>query len=422
MEQILDGSLPEADDGYMADLYAQMLLEGAATFGALLTHLTDDDGLPALFHCTAGKDRTGIAAALLLSVLGVEDATILDDYELTNIYRSNRRIDELRPSIEAAGVDVEKVRPFLSARRPVMEATLRHLHDDHGGVEGYLLGPAGMAPETLDRLRDLLLEQVDGSGEDRAVPGGQPTASDFDEGFAAAAGSVALREVLRAGFPDLPWWMETYDLVPFSALEHIAELLGDLSGRRLLDLACGLGGPGIHLAERTGALLCGVDWSRVGARVATTTARSRLPDRAAYAVGAGDRLPLRDGSMDAAVCIDALTFLPGLGIAELVRVLRPGATLAITAWERDRATGDRPVVPSFADALSAAGFDIVAREEHPEWLAMQDAAYRAAIERHELEPGEPAVAAFAEEARAMLASGDAPRRVLVVGVRATRRA
>lgn len=158
LEQILDGSLPEADDGFMADMYAQMLLDGAATFGKLLTHLTEDDGLPALFHCTAGKDRTGISAMLLLSVLGIDQETILDDYELSTKYRSNKRIEELRPMIEKAGVDVEKVRPFFSARRPVMEATLRHLHDDHGGVEPYLLGPAGMAPETLDRLRDLLLE------------------------------------------------------------------------------------------------------------------------------------------------------------------------------------------------------------------------------------------------------------------------
>ena len=158
MDQILDGSLPEADDAYVIDIYAGVLLKGAAAYGRLLTHLTEEDGLPALFHCAAGKDRTGIAAALLLDVLGVDEETILDDYELTNVYRSNTRIEVLRPAIEAAGVDVEKVRPFLSARRPVMEATLRHLRDDHGGIEAYLLGPAGMEPATLDRLRDLLLE------------------------------------------------------------------------------------------------------------------------------------------------------------------------------------------------------------------------------------------------------------------------
>jgi protein-tyrosine phosphatase len=158
MDQILDGSLPEADDGFMAEMYADMLRDGAATFGRLLTHLAEDDWLPALFHCTAGKDRTGISAALLLTVLGVDEDVILDDYELSTKYRSNTRIEELRPMIEAAGVDVEKVRPFLSARRPVMAATLGHLRDDHGGVEHYLLGPAGMSPATLDRLRDLLLE------------------------------------------------------------------------------------------------------------------------------------------------------------------------------------------------------------------------------------------------------------------------
>lgn len=141
-----------------ARAHAQILLKGAPSFGRLLTHLTDDAGLPAVFHCAAGKDRTGIAAALLLSILGVDDATILDDYELTNIYRSNRRIEVLRPTLEAAGVDVEKVRPFLSARRPVMEATLRHIHEDYGGVERYLTEQAGVTHQTLDRLRDLLLE------------------------------------------------------------------------------------------------------------------------------------------------------------------------------------------------------------------------------------------------------------------------
>src|SRR4051794_27684734 len=155
LEQILDGSLPEADDAYMATMYADMLRDGAASFGTLLTHLTEDDWLPAMFHCTAGKDRTGIAAALLLSVLGVDGEAILDDYELTNIYRPNRRIEELRPAIEAAGVDLEKVRPFLSARRPVMEMTLAHLRDEHGGVDRYLVDEAGMSPETLARLRDL---------------------------------------------------------------------------------------------------------------------------------------------------------------------------------------------------------------------------------------------------------------------------
>ena len=158
IDLILSGELPEADDAFMIDLYVKMLDSGAPAFGRLLTHLTDDDGLPALFHCAAGKDRTGIAAALLLSVLGVDEETVLDDYELSTFYRSNQRIEALRPVLDAAGVDVERVRPFLSARRPVLQDALRHIDDQYGGVLPYLLGPATMTEETLERLRDLLLE------------------------------------------------------------------------------------------------------------------------------------------------------------------------------------------------------------------------------------------------------------------------
>jgi protein-tyrosine phosphatase len=159
LDLILSGELVEADDQFMVDLYVKMLDAGAPAFGQLLTGLTDDGALPALFHCAAGKDRTGIAAALLLLVLGVERETVLDDYELSTVYRSNARIEALRPQLEGAGVDVEKVRPFLSARRPVLAGALDYIDRAHDGVVPYLTGPAGMHAAALDRLRSLLLER-----------------------------------------------------------------------------------------------------------------------------------------------------------------------------------------------------------------------------------------------------------------------
>ena len=158
IDLILSGELKDADDAFMAEIYVSMVTEGAPAFGRLLTHLTDDDGLPALFHCAAGKDRTGLAAAFLLSILGVDDEVILDDYELSTKFRTERRIEVLRPQLEAAGVDLEKVRPFLSARRPVMVDTLRFVEETYGGVEPYLLGPAHMSAATIETLRSLLLE------------------------------------------------------------------------------------------------------------------------------------------------------------------------------------------------------------------------------------------------------------------------
>lgn len=158
IELILSGELKEADDAFMADIYKSMVAESAPAFGRLLTHLTDAEGLPALFHCAAGKDRTGLAAAFLLSVLGVDDETVLDDYELSTKFRSEKRIEALRPSLDKAGIDVEKVRPFLSARRPVMEETLSFINAEYGGVEPYLRTAAHMSAKTVATLRDRLLE------------------------------------------------------------------------------------------------------------------------------------------------------------------------------------------------------------------------------------------------------------------------
>lgn len=157
LDLMLAGQITEADDDFMVEVYGKIVADHAMTFGVLLSALASPDALPALFHCTAGKDRTGVAAALLLTVLGVDESDVLDDYELSTRYRTERRIAELRPGLEAAGVDVEKVRPFLSARRPVLEATLRRIHSEHGTVEAYLLEAAGMERETLEELRRLLL-------------------------------------------------------------------------------------------------------------------------------------------------------------------------------------------------------------------------------------------------------------------------
>ena len=144
---------------YMVDMYCRIFDDHANVFGELLTHLADAKRLPAVFHCTAGKDRTGIAAALVLSVLGVDRETVLHDYELTNEYRSSRRIEALRPRLEAEGIDVERVRPYLSAPRPALEAALAGVDLEYGGVDGFLTRRAAVSEGILDALREVLLEQ-----------------------------------------------------------------------------------------------------------------------------------------------------------------------------------------------------------------------------------------------------------------------
>jgi len=142
----------------VAGMYAGMLEHFAPQFAAVVRAASDEADLPILFHCTAGKDRTGVAAALLLAALGVPDEHVIADYELTNEYRTPTRLKELAPELEEQGIDIERVLPLFSAQGPVMQLTLDALRDQHGSIDAYLEEAGGVEAATLDRLRALLLD------------------------------------------------------------------------------------------------------------------------------------------------------------------------------------------------------------------------------------------------------------------------
>lgn len=157
LDQILAGEVTSFSVDDMAEMYGEILDTGAEQFGTVVAHAADPSCHPLLYHCTAGKDRTGISSALLLGALGVSDDDICDDYELTTFYRSGRRVEQLRPQLEGAGVDVDAILPFLTAPRPAMAATLELIQRRWGSIDGYLTGPAGLDPGVLTDLRRVLL-------------------------------------------------------------------------------------------------------------------------------------------------------------------------------------------------------------------------------------------------------------------------
>jgi protein-tyrosine phosphatase len=135
-----------------------MVQQSAPSFGRLLDGLVADDGLPAVFHCAAGKDRTGMTAAILLGVLGVGDDDILDDYELTSGYRSEARRSEVMQTLEQIGMSPEIAAGLLRTPRWVMATVLDDIHATYGEMEDYLTGPAGMTGATIEALRRRLLD------------------------------------------------------------------------------------------------------------------------------------------------------------------------------------------------------------------------------------------------------------------------
>jgi len=145
----------------MPKMYVDTILErNAALYGRVLRHLADPSNLPAIIHCTAGKDRTGVAAALLLLLLGVPEETIVADYSQSNVYHAHfmqygaRAVQSLR----RFGIRAEHLQPLLVADPRSIRAALAHIQARYGGIEGYLTRAAGLDSATLVALRAALLE------------------------------------------------------------------------------------------------------------------------------------------------------------------------------------------------------------------------------------------------------------------------
>ena len=149
-----------AEDGerVLLEMYLGLLDHAAAPLGELLRGLAAPDDLPAVFHCHAGKDRTGMAAALLLEALGVDREVVLDDYELTARYRRREHQETTFQHLLEAGMTPEAAAGVLSAPRWAMQRALADLDQRHGGVEAYLTGPAGMTTADLQTLRSRLVD------------------------------------------------------------------------------------------------------------------------------------------------------------------------------------------------------------------------------------------------------------------------
>ncbi|WP_209446080.1 tyrosine-protein phosphatase [Streptomyces sp. MZ04] len=156
-ELFRSGRTDAIPDDFLHRVYLDMVEHDATALGRVLTALATPDGVAAVIHCTAGKDRTGLAAALLLSVLGVDDAAVLDDYALSRIYFSERRMARLLPKLAEFGLDLERYQEMFGAPRRAMSTTLDALRGRYGSVENYLTGTAGVTPETIVALRARLV-------------------------------------------------------------------------------------------------------------------------------------------------------------------------------------------------------------------------------------------------------------------------
>jgi len=130
--------------------YRDFVLANTPRYRTLFEHLLADDA-PLVFHCTAGKDRTGLAAALILHALGVSRDEVLHDYLLTNQHLKTRHAT-------APGVPEEVLRVLNFVREDFLNAAFAAIDDSHGSLETYLHQGLGLGPEQRARLVRMYLE------------------------------------------------------------------------------------------------------------------------------------------------------------------------------------------------------------------------------------------------------------------------
>ena len=153
----LIGTAPQEDP---VRLMYRRMLNGNKAYRELFRALEAGE-TPILFHCTSGKDRTGVAAMLILLALGASDETICADYARTNLCRAAEIEKAMADhAAEIAADPVQKLRWQTSAGvdPEIAPFVLRTIRQDYGSAENYLEKEYGLTPARLMRLRRMYLE------------------------------------------------------------------------------------------------------------------------------------------------------------------------------------------------------------------------------------------------------------------------
>ena len=140
---------------WVAEYYLRYLEHSGEALASLARLLGEDASYPVLLHCTAGKDRTGVAVALVLGVLGVPDEDVAADYA-----RSAEAVEDLETVLRHLPRYAERVarvpQEALTSREESMRAFLEGVRTRHGGAAAYLRA-VGVSDADLDAMRERLL-------------------------------------------------------------------------------------------------------------------------------------------------------------------------------------------------------------------------------------------------------------------------
>jgi len=149
--RIRKGDISWLTDDFMTNNYLKQIDDFAGLWKQFFDYLMDRQNRPLVFHCTAGKDRTGVCAALILLAAGVPESTVIADHALSNTYNAPV-IHRIEHEIRKFGIDPDDMRSYLSAPREAMEAVVTHLKKNYGSAKEYLVEKTGVNRQDLEEL------------------------------------------------------------------------------------------------------------------------------------------------------------------------------------------------------------------------------------------------------------------------------
>jgi protein-tyrosine phosphatase len=127
-------------------------------YAALLGELAEPDTAPLLYHCTAGKDRTGWATAVILTLLGVPRDTVMADYLESNHFLERKNAQTLSALAQSgSAIDPASLTPVLTVRAAYLEAAFDEVEMRYGSFEAYLRNGLKFNGHGLDTLRKIYL-------------------------------------------------------------------------------------------------------------------------------------------------------------------------------------------------------------------------------------------------------------------------
>ena len=160
VEAILKGDLNEDVGAILVETNKEFISDFSGVYKGFIESLIENQE-PTLFHCTAGKDRAGFAAALVLLAVGVPEKIVIEDYMKTNKYTEETIQDYINKiNLYSLGsVDAEILRPLLGVEERFIRAALDEIKQKYGSVENFIRDELKIRDESIIELKNFLLTE-----------------------------------------------------------------------------------------------------------------------------------------------------------------------------------------------------------------------------------------------------------------------